>query len=86
MFTRKNILRVLGISLVIGASVLGLDQIGDGEYVQAVVWFAIAALWAVWTILSPSFAFNDSGKKPTPLQWVIPLVTTLLLILTQFMR
>jgi len=74
------------VPLVIVAALLGLDQVGDGAYLQAVVWFAIAALWAIWIILSPSFAFDDPGKKPTPLQWVIPLVTTLLLILAQLVR
>jgi hypothetical protein len=86
MFTRRNVLRAVGIFLVIGAGLLGLDQIGDGEYLQAVVWFAVAALWAVWTILSPAFSWNEPGKKPHPLQSVIPFATTLLLILAQFVR
>ncbi len=86
MFTRSNVWRAVGIALVIVAALLGGDQIGDGEYLQAVVWFAIAALWAISTILLPSFSFSEPGKKPHPLQSVIPFVTTLLLILAQFVR
>lgn len=86
MFTRRNVLRAVGIFLVIGAGLLGLDQIGDGEYLQAVVWFAVAALWAVWTISFPSFSFDGPGEKHHPLQSLIPFVTTLLLILAQFVR
>lgn len=86
MFTRKNAIRILGGLLVVTAGALGIDQVGDGNYPQAVVWFAIAALWAIWTVLVPSFSFGEPGKKPHPLQSVIPLATTLLLIFSQLVR
>lgn len=86
MFTRRNVVRGLGIVLVIGASLLGFDKVGDGEYLQAVVWFAVAALWIIWLVLSPSFAFDDPGKKPTPLQWVIPIISGVLIAVLQVLR
>ena len=75
MFTRKNVVRAGGAFIVIVTALLGFDNIGDGEYVQAVGCFTIAALWIVWLVLSPSFAFDDPGKKPTPLQWIIPIIS-----------
>lgn len=86
MFARKTVWRIVGGLLVITAGALGVDQVVERAYLQAVVWFSIAALWAIWAVLVPSFSFGEPDNKPHPLQNVIPLATTLLLILAQLVR